>query len=107
MNERQQVKGALTRFPLRVGLLVFLDSQSTREADASIARVPDDSDATQAAGPRRPGRDRLDISRSSCSVTNWVSFGDRPSGPAFDVPTGHFWLQRLDDCHGLAGSVSS
>jgi hypothetical protein len=29
------------------------------------------------------------------------------SGLAFEVPTGPFSLPRLDDCHGLAGSVSS
>ncbi len=45
-------------------------------------------------------------SRSSCSVMNWASFGDRASGQVFDLPIGHFSPPRLDDCRGLAGKVS-
>jgi hypothetical protein len=35
------------------------------------------------------------------------SFGDRASSHVFDLPTGHFSPPRPDDCHGLAGKVSS
>jgi len=32
---------------------------------------------------------------------------NRSNGPAFDFPIGYFSPPRLDDCHGLVGSVSS
>jgi hypothetical protein len=47
------------------------------------------------------------ISRSSCSGTSLMSFGDRLSGLVFDLPIEHFWPPRPNDCRGLVGSVSS